>query len=797
MSKRPYYRVAALLVLAGVLLAGRPAQAQGGELPFGTPVEAVLPEGATHTYTFRSDGGEAITIQMTAGAAALDPILELYGPDGALLAFNDDAAMGQRDALLDDVALVEEGVYTLLARSYGNRGNGAYTLLATRRAAAVPEVGEGQPISLGETVYGEIAAPEQADRWTFAGTAGQVISIALNHTPASALDPLLELRRPDGRTLAESDDDGGGTNSLISGLVLPADGTYTIVARSWGSTTTGAYTLTLSEGAVTPPQVGPAAGHTGVIEPGQTVEALLTPGTVDEWTLVGREGQIFSAAVYAEGDSFDTVLYIVNANGAEVAYDDDGGPGLNSMVLGWAVPADGVYTIRVGSYSGQSGGPYALTVQPGRQRVLPEGWLQGHLTFGLPQRGTFAAGQLNHVWLFEAEADQWLTLDYQADSLGGLYVEIMGERGEDLGYMEPGLLLPIDATGTYYVFVQGYEPGGYTLTLSETEPPPINTGAIEPGQTIGVSLAPGAEDEWTFVGRAGQVFTIAVYAEGDRFDTVLRIVDASGVEIAFDDDGATGLNSMLRGWAVPADGAYTIRVGSYSGREGGPYQLIVMPGERFVFPESWVQGPLPVRQAVEGRFDEGRLTHVWTFEAGAGQSLALDYAGDVSVEVLDARGETYLSIVPGAPAFFDQAGLYYLVVRGYQAGSYALKMYSVEGGPSGGRAREITVGETVTAALASGAEDTWTFTGETGQVISIAVTAAGDYFDPVLSLRDGSGREIALDDDSGGDLNSLIAGFSLPTDDEYAIVVRSFNGRSGGPYTLSLTAGRPGPAPSG
>lgn len=80
-------------------------------------------------------------------------------------------------------------------------------------------------------------------------------------------------------------------------------------------------------------------------------------------------------------------------------------------------------------------------------------------------------------------------------------------------------------------------------------------------------------------------------------------------------------------------------------------------------------------------------------------------------------------------------------------------------------------------------EDEYTFEGESGQMVKIAMTS--NEFDTVLSLRDPSGQEIAFNDDSARSLNSTIV-TTLPVDGTYTIIARSFSGQ-GGTYDLVVT----------
>ncbi len=369
--------------LPGLLLLGMltvlwpwplPVQAQGGSpLTFGQPVEAVLSPGAAHTYTFRSAGTDRISAQMTAHDPALDPVLVLYDPLGALIAFNDDVAPGRRDAALHDVPLTTPGLYTLIARSYGLRGGGAYTLEASSRREEA--LATSTPITIGETVTGEIRATGQIDRWRFTGANGQVISIALEAAPGSALDPLLELQGADGTPLASSDDEGGGRNSLIHGFVLPADGPYLIAVRAWGHASLGSYVLHLVEGTLAPvptvaapptpappPETPPPISQRGAIAPGETVSGVLPAGTMHLWSLAVDGPLPIDIRLEGVDGTLDTLLEVIGPDGTLLARDDDGGGGVSSRAI-LTLPAPGTYTLHVRAYLAAGQSAYRLSVR--------------------------------------------------------------------------------------------------------------------------------------------------------------------------------------------------------------------------------------------------------------------------------------------------------------------------------------------------------------------------------------------------------------------------------------------------
>jgi hypothetical protein len=68
-----------------------------------------------------------------------------------------------------------------------------------------------------------------------------------------------------------------------------------------------------------------------------------------------------------------------------------------------------------------------------------------------------------------------------------------------------------------------------------------------------------------------------------------------------------------------------------------------------------------------------------------------------------------------------------------------------------------------------------------GQTYQIDLVSTA--FDSYLRIEDDAGKELAKDDDSGGDLNSRIY-FKVPKDGSYRLIVTSFDGKDG-PYTLT------------
>lgn len=87
-------------------------------------------------YTFEGEAGDQIRIGMDATAGTLDTTLFLLSPDGAQLAFNDDAVINETtNSLIDNFTLPADGTYIIVATHYGllyGGTSGTYNLSVVR-----------------------------------------------------------------------------------------------------------------------------------------------------------------------------------------------------------------------------------------------------------------------------------------------------------------------------------------------------------------------------------------------------------------------------------------------------------------------------------------------------------------------------------------------------------------------------------------------------------------------------------------------------------------------------------------
>lgn len=99
---------------------------------------------------------------------------------------------------------------------------------------------------------------------------------------------------------------------------------------------------------------------------------------------------------------------------------------------------------------------------------------------------------------------------------------------------------------------------------------------------------------------------------------------------------------------------------------------------------------------------------------------------------------------------------------------------------------QLSLGQPMRGQLRAGGSDRYTFTANAGDQLNITLNRADNSnFDPYLILIGPDGRTIAEDDDSGGDLNSLIQ-TRLPSGGTYTVVARGY-GDTSGAYVLIVS----------
>jgi len=308
-------------------------------------------------YAFQGSAGQRTTIAMK---ASFDTYLLLFGPDGTVMAENDDAD-GTNSRI--QTQLPSSGTYTVEAIGFDGNARGTYTLSMTSPCTSTA-------IAFGQTVAGSLTesdcwAPRRrdskGDQYTFQGSADQSVTI----TMTGPFDTYLFLVGPNGGVVAENDD-ADGTNSRIQ-TQLPATGTYTVEAVGYGDEARGAYTLRASSVDIVDIVDRFDSCTPLAISLGQTVKGVLADADCetprwrnskgDQYTFQGSAGQSLTIALRA---SFDAYLFLVGPDGKVVAENDDA-DGTDSRIA-IRLPVTGTYRIEAKAYEANQRGAYTLSL---------------------------------------------------------------------------------------------------------------------------------------------------------------------------------------------------------------------------------------------------------------------------------------------------------------------------------------------------------------------------------------------------------------------------------------------------
>ena len=535
---------------------------------------------------------------------------------------------------------------------------------------------------------------------------------------------------------------------------------------------------------------------------------LLEPvGDIDAYAFSGEAGQVVSISLTSE--DFDPYLEL-EFNDELIAMDDDGGEERNSLLEDFVLPLSGEYVVRVRSYEDGESGSYSLSLAEAVSPFVARGELGAGSIEGILEAGqihfytlSFETASQIQIDLISEEFDPFLAL-YAGNGVEDRLEENLLVTDDDGGVDRNSLLEGVIEPGSYLLEVRSYaseEEGIYTLSLVETrlagDEDEDAAVVITYGEEMSGGLFPeGDTDAYTFAGEEGEFIVISLMSED--FDSYMEL-EFNGELIAVDDDGGEGQNSLLEDFILPLSGEYVVRVRSYG--DGGA-------GEYFVSLERGVS-PFVFWGEIEAGGHEGDLEgesiHLYSFVVDAFAQVRIDLMSEdfdaflVLYEggsVADRRAENRLAVDDdggeelNSQIFVDLgAGTYLIEARSFSSdaeGDYSLDLQvhfleadEDELGPVGSDFGDRLEG----GIFPVGDIDVYSFSGAAGDVVRIDLTSQD--FDAYLELEL-DGELIAVDDDGGEGLNSLLEDFVLPFSGEYLIRVHVLGDIGTGEYFLGF-----------
>jgi RHS repeat-associated protein len=272
-----------------------PADATSSITPGGSPVtlNATVP-GQNITFTFTGSVGQRVSLTLSHTGIPDGYWFSIKNPDGSYLYGISCCFISWADTM----TLTQAGTYTILVDLAGpDVGSATATLYDVPADATSAITPGGSPVTLNATV------PGQNITFTFTGSVGQRVSLALSHTGI-----------PDGYWFSIKNPDGSylyGISccfiSWVDTTTLTQAGTYTILVDLAGADV-GSATATLYE--------VPADATTGLVVdgPSQTL-TVTTPGQNAVFTFSGTTGDHLTFTL-AAAYGFGWYLTVRNPDGA-------------------------------------------------------------------------------------------------------------------------------------------------------------------------------------------------------------------------------------------------------------------------------------------------------------------------------------------------------------------------------------------------------------------------------------------------------------------------------------------------
>lgn len=159
---------------------------------------------------------------------------------------------------------------------------------------------------------------------------------------------------------------------------------------------------------------------------------------------------------------------------------------------------------------------------------------------------------------------------------------------------------------------------------------------------VGVDLS-ADQVRLVYEGEAGETISITTEVESDDGllqDTTLTVLDPLGRVLAFNDDRPNGERAaQIRDLTLPATGAYTLRIDSFSGVAEGEVIVEVVRSDPFAAEVE--RGEVVIR--IDKRLPAGAI-YTYELDVQAGDALTItarDLAGGIDplIYLLDAAGE--------------------------------------------------------------------------------------------------------------------------------------------------------------
>ena len=409
--------------------------------PGGAAVPLSIPRvGQNARYTFSGTAGQTVSLGMTAITLTGSDV-KILRPDGTVLVTK---PMSTPNDAIDTQVLPTSGTYAVFVDPQSTfTGNMTLTLYNQADVTGTIAID-------GATVSPTLTVPGQRARYTFSGTAGQLVNLGVSGVSITTSN--VSIVKPDGANLALVTI--GTSGGSVDPAALPVTGTYTVVVDPW-NVHSGSMTLTLSSALTGSITLGGASVPVSLTRVGQT----------GRYTFSGTAGQQVNLGVSSVTVTSVTVS-LLRPDNTTLASGSIGttGGSVDPPVL----PTTGTYTILVdptGVYTGSA----TLTLSSE---------VTGTLTVNAAATPvTIARAGQNGRYTFSGTSGQLITVRITGNTFPGLTtIRLLRQNGTFLTYNWSSASsfnltqVTLPATETYTVVVDPSAVATGALNLQVTNP---------------------------------------------------------------------------------------------------------------------------------------------------------------------------------------------------------------------------------------------------------------------------------------------------------------------------------------
>lgn len=364
----------------------------------------------------------------------------------------------------------------------------------------------------------------------------------------------------------------------------------------------------------------------------QADDALTLDSPSQTYRFSGEVGQIVSISLVS--DSFDSYLSLLDENGVELAFNDDGGGGLNALIGPFELPYTGEYELFVSSYS------YAQFQEPieGAYTVQVNTTTVNFMQMNSGINGTISENVPMAVYQFDGSEGDVISIALNSNAFDS-YLILQDEGGFELASNDDGggglnafvgpYVLPYSGQYTLIVSHSTFSAdpqasGDFTLVLETAD---LNT--IQYNEPLSVDFDNEESVHYfTFTAEVGDVVDLVVDS-GGSIDTVMSVTSPDNVEVALDDDSGAGYDPEVTRLVTSAPGEYLVAVRAFNQGDLGRVELSVKLGESRALNSDPLLVRLNSKQFVDTLFFQGTAGETVTLHL----NLISGNPGDLSINV--------------------------------------------------------------------------------------------------------------------------------------------------------------------